>query len=590
LEGIPLAIELAAARVGTLGTAQISERLEHSIGLLATSVHTAAPRQKTLRGALDWSHELLSADEKKLFGRLAVFAGGWTLEAAEAVGSGSDVLDLLSGLVDKSLVLTEAVLVDDVRYRFLEPVRQYAREKLEASGEAGEVHRRHAEYCLVLAEESERRLRGPDQAAWYRRLDADLDNLRTALGWLIEHGEIERGLKLGSALLFFWMWRGSILEGSRWLEEGLTRDGEVRGPVRAKALNALADVKLMLGEYERTSALLEESMSLYLAAGDEDGIAACRCDLGWLALFMGEHERATTLLEQSLVRFRESGDTLRAAFTLNRLAGVAGSNLDYGRSAALLQESISLYREVGDSKSMAMCLSMLGYLSLRQGDPDLAVEQIEEAMQRTSEAGMEVDGITHNVLALAVMARGEYERARGLIVTALTRVRRSGNRLHTVQGLETSAILATLQASPESAAKLWGAAEAEREVLGVPPDSDDQARFEPYLVAGSTSLGNEDWSTAWQEGRRLTLDEAVDHVLAHEVATPPAPERGRDPTSVLSRREREVAVLVSEGLSNQQIASQLYISGRTVEHHVASILRKLGLLSREHVASRLGYN
>jgi predicted ATPase/DNA-binding SARP family transcriptional activator/DNA-binding CsgD family transcriptional regulator len=592
LDGIPLALELAAARIGALSPEQISERLGDSLGLLTGGGRTATPRQRTLRGALDWSHDLLSETEKRLFGRLSVFAGGWTLEAAEFLGSGNGVdkngvIELLSGLVNKSLVAVQPAGADGVRYRFLEPIRRYALERLEDSRESEEIQRRHAEFFLALAEEAEPRLRGPDQTAWRRRLDAELDNLRGALGWLLGHGEIEAGLKLGSALLFFWMWRGSLREGSRWLEEGLNADRVVTELVRAKALNHLADLTIMLSDYQRSHALLEESLSLYRAAGDENGVAACKCDLGWLAAFQGDYRRATELLEESLVRLRESEDTLRIAFALNRLGGLATGSGEYDRAAALLGESLALYREVQDDKSTAMCLSMLGYVSFRQEDPDRAVSQIEESMALIREAGLTADAFTLTVLANAVMVRGEHERARGLIKDALVWAWKAGNRLHAIQALETEAMLAVSRGDPRAAAALWGAGEAAREVLGAPLDLDDCAMYEPCIATAREELGEGAWRAAWEEGRETTLEEAVDYVLSGE--KPAAPARpapvGRRPS--LTRREGEVAALVAQGLTNRRIAGKLFVSKRTVDHHVASILKKLGVVSREQVASRL---
>ena len=597
LDGIPLAVELAAARVGTLGLSEISGMLGDSLRLLTAGGRTAAPRQRTLRGTLDWGHDLLSKSEKSLFRGLSVFAGGWTLDAAESVCSGEgigqrEVLDLLSALVNKSLVVTEASGAGELRYRFLEPVHQYARERLEASGEGENFRRRHAAFYLALAEEAEPRLRGPDQAAWIQRLDAELDNLRTALAWLPEHGEAERGLRLGSALLFFWTWRGSHQEGSNWLEEGLRRGDAVAGAIRAKALNSLADIKIMLGDYERSHALLQEGLWLYRAAGDAEGIAACLCDLGWLATFQGDFPRAKSLLEESLVWARESKDTLRTAFVLNRLAGVAGANLDREAAEKLLLESLALYRHAGDSKSIAMCLGMLGYLALRQGNHERAVSQTEEAMARIRAAELSMDAFYPTVLALAVMLQGDLDRAKHLIAEALLLGRTSGNRLHTIQAVEMGAILATARQDPATAARLWGAAEANREILGAPRDPDDEDFYEPHIARGRAGLSPGVWTAAWEEGHAMTQEEAVDHVLSENSApspasTLPASEQASDPQPVLSRRERQVADLVSRGLTNRHIASELYISERTAENHVARILKKLGLRSREQVSDHL---
>ena len=211
-------------------------------------------------------------------------------------------------------------------------------------------------------------------------------------------------------------------------------------------------------------------------------------------------------------------------------------------------------------------------------------------MARIRRSGLSMDAFYPVILALAVMLQGDHERAKGLVAEGLVLGRTSGNRLHTIQGIETAAMLATLEADPETAAKLWGAAEAEREALGAPPDPDDQALFEPYVAAASTTLGDEAWSVAWEEGRKTTLDQCVERVLAEGEAVPTAPldpEQKAKPSTVLTRREREVAALLAKGLTNRRIAGDLFVSERTVDHHVANILKKLGLRSRRQVASRL---
>ncbi|HET9927212.1 MAG TPA: BTAD domain-containing putative transcriptional regulator, partial [Rubrobacter sp.] len=245
LEGIPLAIELAAARMGALAVEQVAQRLEDSLKLLAGGNRIADPRQQTLRATLNWSHELLSEAERKLFGRLSVFAGGWTLETAEEVCSGEgierdDVADLLSKLVDKSLVMAGAGAQGALRYRMLEPVRQYARERVEESGEAGALLRRHAALFLALAEEAEPELRGPWQASWVKRLEQEWDNLRVAMVWLLAHDEPEGAARLGWALWLFWWVRGRFTEGRNWMEETLAKGSAMpatarRGPCSSRA-------------------------------------------------------------------------------------------------------------------------------------------------------------------------------------------------------------------------------------------------------------------------------------------------------------------------------------------------------------------
>jgi predicted ATPase len=241
LEGIPLALELAAARVGTLSLEQILERLTDSLGLLTRGGRTAVPRQRTLKGTLDWSYDLLSEPERVLFGRLSTFAGGWTLVASEVVGSGEgveegEVLDLLSGLVDKSLVVAKGSDEGGVRYRLLEPVRQYALARLEESGETEAAKRAHAQHFLAMAEEAEPELLGPREAEWYDRLEDEHDNIRVALSWSLEGADPELGVRLAGAIWWFWHRHGHLSKGIRWLEAGLAEEGGTSATARVKAL------------------------------------------------------------------------------------------------------------------------------------------------------------------------------------------------------------------------------------------------------------------------------------------------------------------------------------------------------------------
>jgi predicted ATPase len=275
-EGIPLAIELAAARVGTLSLEQISERFEGSLELLTHGGRTAAPRQRTIRGTLDWSYELLCERERKVFGRLSVFVGGWALEASEAVVSGggieeTEVLELLSGLVEKSLVVAEPTADGGVRYRLLDPIRQYALEKLEQSGELGDVRRAHAEYFLAVAEEVEPQLIGPHEAERFGRLVEELDNFRAALSWASIHGKAELSLRLAGALGSFWFWEGHSGEGRGWLEGALVQEGPTSALARAKALGAASLLASQLSDYARARGAAEEGLRLSKKAGTEDG-------------------------------------------------------------------------------------------------------------------------------------------------------------------------------------------------------------------------------------------------------------------------------------------------------------------------------
>jgi predicted ATPase len=350
LEGIPLAIELAAARVG-LSAEQIDARLDDSLKLLTAGGRTVSPRQRTLRGTLDWSYALLSEPERRLFGRLSVFAGGWTLEAAEAVGEGDteqgDDFDLLARLVDKSLVVEERQK-SGVRYRLLEPVRQYAREKLEEGGEAKEVRRRHAGYFLALAEEAEPKLRGAEDTEWLERLESEHDKLRKALSWALERAEVEPGLRLGGALWGFWEAHGHYREGRRWLEKALEKDGPASAAARAKALEGFGWLVFRAGEMNRAVLAAEEGLEL----SDEAGIGgAVRAKflglLGWMVEVQGHHARAKKLLEESLRLGRDIDDKFGIADALLMLGSTLSNLGDRKRERQLHEEGIALSRELG---------------------------------------------------------------------------------------------------------------------------------------------------------------------------------------------------------------------------------------------------
>jgi predicted ATPase len=313
LEGLPLAIELAAARMGTLAIDEMAQKLDDSLDLLSTGPRTVPPRQRTMRAAIGWSHELLSEQEKAMFRRLSVFAGGFTLEAAEAVCPGSmieegEVLNLVSELVNKSLVVAHTTAEGRVRYRMLEQVRQYAREKLEESGEAGEVLDRHAAVFLALAEEAEPELKRQRQEEWLERLEAEHDNFRVALSWSLEQGEAELGLQLGTALIEFWHLHVHHNEARRWLGGALAKEG-ASPSARMKALERACFLAWEQGDYERAITFGEEG--LMLAGRFEDdtaSVAAILANLGSVAMSRMEVDRASALLEEAVAMCRVSGD------------------------------------------------------------------------------------------------------------------------------------------------------------------------------------------------------------------------------------------------------------------------------------------
>jgi predicted ATPase/DNA-binding SARP family transcriptional activator/DNA-binding CsgD family transcriptional regulator len=603
LDGIPLAIELACARMGALAVEQITERLEDSLGLLTGGSRTAEPRQRTLRATLDWSHNLLGEAERALFRRLSVFTGGWTLEAAEIVCSGDGieedgVLDLLGGLVDKSLVVAEATTGGAVRYRMLEPIRQYAREKLEESGEADEVKGRHAAFFLALAEEAEPELAGTRQRLWVEWLEGEHDNLREALSRVLERGETDLGLRFGGALWRFWHNRGYLSEGLRWLEQALA--GSNPRPARVKALEGMGWLAQLQGDSERAEAAYREMLKLSRELDDKGNIATALNSLGTLAVARGDNERATLLLEENLSVLRELENERNTAAKLKRfyalnLLGILAINHegDYARGMTLWEESLALAREAGDTHRVGTTISNLGYAALVQGDHERATTLSDEALalaQELGSAGVEIVPEALVNLGIAALGLGDHERATASFGEALVTSKNMGRKPTVINALEGMASLAAALGEATRAARLWGAAEAAREVTDIALPPGERALHEPHLAAARSLLGEAAWEEALAEGRKLTLEAAAEYALSREETDPPTipvpegPPAG-GPMGKLTRREQAVALLVARGLTNRQISAELGISERTAGNHVGGILRKLGLRSRVQIAS-----
>src|ERR671916_1297994 len=394
LEGLPLALELAAARMRFLGPTALLSRLDRA--LEASGARDLPERQRTMRATLDWSHELLSGPEKGLFARLSVFAGGFALEAAETVGEDrrsdeGDVLLLLGRLVEQSLVLAEPGKVDGgLRYRMLEPVRQYALEKLEEGDERDETRRRHARYYLALAERARPELKGPDQSSWLDRLEAEMDNLRAALGLSLDRGDVEVALRMVAELWWFWYKRGHLNEGRRWLEEALGKSVSPTGaptPARAEALNGAGVMARNQADFEQAQTWLEESLALQRELGDERGAADVLVNLGTVALDRGDYPRSAALFEESLSLRRKLGDRWGIALALNNLGVVARARGDLAEAASLGEEGLGMFRAVGDRAGVAMVLSNLGKVAEEGDAPAEAAEFYGESLALYRELG-----------------------------------------------------------------------------------------------------------------------------------------------------------------------------------------------------------
>jgi non-specific serine/threonine protein kinase len=586
-----------------LSVEQISQRLEDSLKLLRGGSKTRMAKQRTLRGALDWSYELLSEDEKKLFERLSVFAGGWTLEAAEAVGVGGgveedNILDLLSGLVEKSLVVARGGEQGDVRYRMLETVRQYALEKLEEGGESEEERRRHAIFFLALAEETEPRLQGPEDTMWLERLEGDHDNFRAALSWALERGEAMLALRLGGALGWFWHMHGRMGEGRKWLEAALVKDGLASVVLRIKALEALFWLTYDQWDLDRAEAVAQEAMQLG-AEGELDSslAASLRIMQASPAWVRGDYERAKELLEESLEISREADDKTKIAEALFQLGGTAWGPGDEARAKEIYEEGIAVCREVGYTYRLPPFLLSLGYAFILEGDYERGATLNEEAVAICREHGYKGHlNYALDNLGWAALLEGDQERARNFYEESLMVSNELGDRMVVTDSLEGMACISAAQGGALRAGRLFGAAAALHETLheavgaiAYQRTPDEEAWREPYRAKARSRLGEVAWEESFAQGRAMGLEEAIDYALSAEESSGTAlsSTTGHSPPSTapelpagLTSREVEVLELVAVGMTNAQVAQRLFLSPRTVHRHLNSIYHKLGVSSR----------
>ena len=522
LDGIPLAIELAAARVRSLSVEELNRRLDHRFRLLTGGSRTALPRQQTLRSLIDWSYDLLRDPERLLLQRLSVFAGGWTLEAAESICTGGNVeevavLDLLTSLIDKSLVVVEQ---SDARfrYRLLETVRQYARERLVEGGGAEAIRERHRDYFVALAEEEDNKLLGAEQAEALRRLEDEHDNLRSALEWSHVAAPAQEDLRLCGAMQRFWFTRGYLAEGRQWCARILAKGAPATPTLEyARAVNAAGSLAWHQTDFAAARPLLEQGLAISRGLGDRLGLARSLNNLGSLAFEQGDYPAAQTLYEESLAVWRELGDRRGAAGVLGNLALVAWERGDLVAARTLAQESLTLSREVGDEGRVADALSILGNIACDEGDLAMARALNQESLAIGRELG-DRDAIATALYSVGIAAflGGEYEDARPLFQEALAIRRELGDRLGLARVLEGAAALAAAQGDSLGPARTWGAAERLREELGSPMSPNELPRTDRYIAMARAATGDQDtFERAWRQGREMPLDEAIARAFSH---------------------------------------------------------------------------
>ncbi|HET8850922.1 MAG TPA: protein kinase [Ktedonobacteraceae bacterium] len=568
LDGLPLAIELAAARMKLLSPQALLTRLGQRLQMLTSAKRDVPARQQTLRNTIAWSYQLLNTDEQRLFRRLSVFVGGCTLEAVEAVcqDMATNILDVVASLIDKSMLQQTEEEGEEMRLLMMETIREYGLETLIESGENEVTRHAHAQYYLSLAEEAEQELDGPKQVMWLERLEREHDNLRAALRWSMEQGEaghhMEMALRLAGALRVFWMVHGHYSEGRTFLERPLACCEEVPVHVRAKALWAAAQLGLAQDDINRAEPFSKESLALYRELGDKAGraraphssafVARMRSDLdqtctlaqeavvlsreggdkaslaaslhalAFLLLERGEYARAKPLFEENLALFKELGNKSGMAEALLQLAQTLFFSLgDQVRVRTLLEESHALWQEVGDKNCPATWSYLAGWVALNQGDTASARMLLEENLRFAREHGdrhATADALA--VLGRIAIARGDLQGARALYEESLAVAGEIGDTLIIAPSLEGLAEVVANQGEFVWAARLWGAAEGLRATIGLPISPVERVPYEQAVAAARAQLGEKAFAAAWAEGRAMTPEQAL---AANEPVTIPAP-------------------------------------------------------------------
>jgi predicted ATPase/DNA-binding SARP family transcriptional activator len=521
LDGIPLAIELAAARLGQLSAGDLAARLHDRFRLLTAGNRAALPRHQTLRAVVDWSYGLLDGEEQALLRALAVFAGGFTLDAVEAVCAstpldGAGAPDLLARLVGKSLVEQEETEEAGGRYRLLETLRQYAGHRLREQGEEARARDRHLRWCLALAERAAPALAGPDQRFWLGRLEIEHDNLRAALGWSVrDGGDAEAGMLLAGALLRFWGARGHWHEGRQWLTAALSRPGGAPA-ARLRALRALGHLAINQGDPGVTRAVHEECLALGRALGDNGEIANALNGLANVARFQGDLARAVVLYQEALIIYQREADTPNIGRLLHNLALAAQENGDYARAIALNEDALVHWRALGDRLlagyslyNQAVCLRLAGDRRRAITQFDTLLSLFEDLGDTGGSAGV------HNELGRIACEQGEFAAAVAHLHASTRGYDHLGDRASLIDVLENWALAIALQGNPAYAAQLLGAIEAAQIAIGHPLPPGGRAVFESDVSLVRELLGDPGaFAVNWAEGRATTLETVIAGVQA----------------------------------------------------------------------------
>jgi predicted ATPase/DNA-binding CsgD family transcriptional regulator len=592
LDGIPLAIELAAARIRVLPVEQIVMRLDNALQLLTQGKRTAPSRHQTLRATVDWSYNLLSEAEKKLFQRLAVFAGAFPLEAVEVICAGDgvepgEVLELVASLVSKSLIIliernvkSQDLLMESPHYRFLEPIRQYAHEKLVESGEELSLRERHLSYFHDWTQTTETKLYTAEQLTQLANLDRDLDNIRAALQWGLNTQPLMT-LHMVATLTLFWNIRGYTTEGRRWAEQALKQTEKDLTPevlgARARALSTVAFLTMTQGDYPSASDLLAHAIPMLRTQNDELGLARALFVQSTVLSFLEQSSRVRTAAEESL----EIGVKVKDAFILSYGLGImAGAMFRVGEATIaqrFREQALANSRRFGSPLALALLLGGAGMGAFSQGNLKVARQNTEESLALFRQIG-DKHRIYMAASGLADILRqtGDVREAEKLYVEAIHGWRDYGQQGGMARCIECLAFIAIAEKRDRQAARWLGAAEAIREESHTKMIPSEQEEYQPEMIILRDRMNPNDFTSTWSEGRALTLQQ----IIAELEQLPIVPQAKAHSPNELTSRELDVLRLLVQGLSDVQIAEKLVVSRRTVTTHLTTIYSKLGVNSR----------
>jgi predicted ATPase/DNA-binding CsgD family transcriptional regulator len=585
LDGLPLAIELAAARVNLLSPAGMRTRLDQRFEFLTGGPRDAPARQRTIRDAIRWSYELLDPNEQRMFRFLSVFTGGFGLDTATSVlkrsGHGDvELFEIASSLMEKSMLVRLERPAADPRLGMLETIRDYARDELELADEAEAARRAHAEHFLALATEAEVPLRGAEQRAWLDRLELELPNLRGALRWLLSKQRTADALAFACSLQRFWYVRGHLAEGVGWLEEAISADVEASS-LGARGLSVAAWLSHYAGEVDRAETLARRALTVSRKIGDDRSTAHALAALGLVARARGRYAEARARYEEATGIFRALDDRHGLADALGQAAGAAVHQGDIDSMRAPTEEALRLCRELGDAEGEAYALGAIAYLALEQAEQEHAARAANDALTAAKAVGNR-RYTARALLVLGILASrtGDRETARARLEEASAICTEFGDRwLLVTTTIPALAFVHVDDGRAEVGAWLLGSAEAAREAIGVPLPARNAGRHAEAVQALRRELGADRFATAWGRGRAMTPGEALSCARATLPAAEPATAT-RSAPGELTPREADVLRLVARGMTDAQVADDLIVSRRTVHAHLRAIYRKLDVGSR----------